>query len=122
MLRFLSASALAVLVLQATPLAAQGRSAISGADLRAAVTDTRGANQATVLQFLQNERVVQTAQDMGFGTSELSTRVALLDDATLNQVAERTRAADLGLAGGAEYLVISTTLIIIVLLILILAT
>jgi hypothetical protein len=122
MLRILSASAVAVLVLQATPLAAQGRSAVSAADLRAAVTDIRGENQATVLRFLQHDRVIQTAKDMGVSTADLSARVALLDDATLNQIAERTHAADLGLAGGAEYLVISTTLIIIVLLLLILVT
>jgi hypothetical protein len=122
MLRILSASAVAVLVLQATPLAAQGRSTVSTGDLRAAVIDIRSENQATVLRFLQQDRVIQTAKDMGVSTADLSGKVALLDDATLNQIADRTQAADLGLAGGAEYLVISTTLIIIVLLLLILVT
>jgi hypothetical protein len=122
MLRILSASALAVLILHANPLAAQSRSAVSAADLRAAVTDSRGENQATVLQFLQNDRVIETASDMGISTADLSTRVVTLDDATLNQIADRTQAADLGLAGGAEYVVISTTLIIIILLLLILVT
>ena len=122
MLRFLSAPALAVLVLQATPLTAQSRSAVSSADLSSAVTEARSVNRASILQFLQNDRVVSTANDMGLRIQDLSTRVATLDDATLSQVAERTRAADLGLAGGAEYVVLSTTVIIIILLILILVT
>jgi hypothetical protein len=118
----LSAPALAVLVLQAAPLAAQSRSAVSSADLSSAVTESRAADRASILQFLQQGQVIATAKDMGVSTADLATRVATLEDATLSQVAERTRAADLGLAGGAEYLVISTTLIIIILLLLILVT
>lgn len=122
MLRFLSAPALAVLVLQTTPLAAQSRSAVSGADLNAAVTAARSENRASVLRFLQQGQVVATAKDMGVNVSDLSAKVATLDDATLSQLAERTHAAELGLAGGERYVVISTTLIIIILLILILVT
>lgn len=122
MLRFISAPALALLVLTSAPLAAQSRSAVSSADLNAAVTDARSANQATLLQFLQNDKVIATAKDMGASAEQLSAKVATLDDATLSQLAERTRAADLGLAGGAEYVVLSTTVIIIILLILILVT
>ncbi len=122
MLRFLSASSLAVLVLQAAPLAAQSRSAVSSADLSSAVTEARSANRAAILNFLQTDRVMATAKDMGVNVDDLSGKVATLDDATLTQLAERTRAADLGLAGGAEYVVISTTLIIIILLVLILIT
>lgn len=122
MLRFLSAAALAVLLFQSSPLAAQGRSAVSAADLSSAITDSRAANQASVLRFLQSDRVVETANEMGVDPRDLSSKVATLDDATLSQLADRTQAADLGLAGGREYVVISTTLIIIILLLLILVT
>lgn len=124
MLRLLAALALVVLALQATPgtLAAQGRSAVRGADLQSAMTDTRTENSAAVLRFLRSDRVIGTARSMGVRTEDLSAKVASLDDATLNQVAERTRASELGLAGGEEYLLISTTAIIIILLLLILVT
>lgn len=122
MLRFLAAPALAVLVLQAAPLAAQSRSAVSSADLSSAVTDARSANRASILNFLQNDRVIAAAKDLGANIDDLSSKVATLDDATLSSVADRTRAADMGLAGGKEYVIISTTAIIIILLILILVT
>lgn len=123
MLRFLAAPVL-VVALQASPgtLAAQDRSSVSGADLQSAITDTRAENSAAILQFLQSDRVIETAKSMGVRTETLSAKVASLDDATLNQVAERTHAAELGLAGGERYLLISTTAIIIILLILILVT
>jgi hypothetical protein len=124
MLRLLAGSALVVLALQAAPssLAAQSRSTVSGADLQAAVTSAREAHRATVLQFLQQDRVVETATSMGVSSADLSARVATLDDATLSNLAERTQAAELGLAGGEQYILISTTAIIIILLILILVT
>jgi len=53
--------------------------------------------------------------------SELAAIVSTLDEATLSQLADRTRAADRDLAGG-DQIVISTTVIIIILLILILLT
>lgn len=124
MLRFLAGSALVVLALQAAPstLNAQTRSTISGSDLQSAITSARSENQATLQGFLQNERVAAAAQSLGSSVSDLSAKVSTLDDATLTRLADQTRAADLGLAGGQEYVLISTTAIIIILLILILVT
>lgn len=124
MLRFLAGSALVVLALQAWPssLNAQSRSTISSTDLQSAISSTRSEHQATLQGFLQNPRVADVAQGLGASMSDLSAKVATLDDATLTSLADQTRAADLGLAGGERYLLISTTAIIIILLILILVT
>ena len=111
-----------VLAAQATPLLAQQRSAVNSAELRSAVTTAPTEDRATVQRFLQNDKVIETAKSMGLRTEDLSARVGQLDDATLTQVAERTRAADLDLIGGQDYVIISTTAIIIILLVLILVT
>jgi hypothetical protein len=124
MLRFLAGSALVVLALQATPssLNAQSRSTVSSPDLQSAISSARSERQATLQGFLLSPRVAEAAQSLGADVSELSAKVATLDDATLTSLADQTRAADLGLAGGERYLLISTTAIIIILLILILVT
>lgn len=124
MLRLLAGSALVVLAIHAAPstLAAQSRSTVSGADLEAAVTSVRAENVSAVLKFLQNDRVMETARGLGANPADLSAKVATLDDASLSKLAERTQAAELGLAGGEQYVLISTTAIIIILLILILVT
>lgn len=124
MLRFLAGSAFVVLALQAAPssLAAQSRSTISGSDLQSAITTERSENQAVLQNFLQNDRVVSAAEGLGANIADLTAKVATLDDATLTRLADQTRAADLGLAGGQEYVLISTTAIIIILLLLILLT
>lgn len=114
---------LAVVVLSsAAPAAAQGRTAVSGAQLEKAVL-TRAAeqsgNQETVQRFLRTDAVRQQGARMGVNTEELAGKVATLDAATLNDLAERTRAADRQLAGG-DTIVISATVVIIVLLIIIL--
>ena len=103
------------------PLAAQARSAVSSAELESAVLTAPAANQAAVQRFLQDDRVTEAASSMGIRTAALAARVSMLDEATLDQVAERTRAAYRDLAGGGHStVVISTTAIIIGLLILIL--
>jgi len=105
------------------PLAAQARSAVSSAELQSAVLTAPASNQATVQRFLQDDRVIAAASRMGVRTADLAAGVSTLDETTLDQVAERTRAADFNLAGGGhETVVISTTAIIIILLVLILVT
>lgn len=124
MKRFLAAMALVLVASQFIPtgLAAQQRSAVSSAELRSAVTHAPSDNRAVMQEFLQNDQVIRTAERMGLTSSDLAVKVGQLDDATLNQVADRTRAADLDLVGGKDYVIISTTAIIIILLILILVT
>ena len=113
---------LAVVVLSsAAPAAAQGRTAVSGAQLEKAVTRAaeQSGNQETVQRFLRTDAVRQQGARMGVNTEELAGKVATLDAATLNDLAEQTRAADRQLAGG-DTIVISATVVIIVLLIIIL--
>jgi len=112
---------LAVTALGLTPpLAAQGRSTASTAELDAAVTAPAKGNRQTVQDFLARPDVRSVASRMGVSTASLSTAVAGLDQASLDRIARDTRASDGQLAGGASTVVISTTTIIIALLILIL--
>lgn len=123
MLKLIVVSAIAVLatVGATTPLAAQTRSVVSSAELEAAVVKAPAANQEAIQRFLRDSRVNEVAAKLGIKTADLAAAVRTLDEGTLSQVADRTRAADRDLAGG-DQVVISTTVIIIVLLILILLT
>ena len=115
--------ALAALCL-AGPLSAQDRSAVSAAELDAAVAerpadgDVRGAIQ----EFLATDRGQDLADRMGVSVSDLSNRVANLDDASLNLIARQAGVSQEVLAGGANTIVITTTTLIIVLLVIILLT
>jgi hypothetical protein len=115
--------ALAALCLTA-PLSAQDRSAVSVAELDAAIAerpadfDVRGAIQ----EFLATDRGQEVADRMGVSVSDLSNRVANLDDASLNRIADDAGISQEVMAGGANTVVITTTTLIIVLLVIILLT
>jgi len=115
--------ALATLCL-AAPLSAQDRSAVSVAELDAAIAerpadvDVRGAIQ----EFLATDRGQEVADRMGVSVSDLSDRVANLDDASLNRIADDAGISQEVMAGGANTIVITTTTLIIVLLVIILLT
>jgi hypothetical protein len=103
------------------PLSAQDRSAVTVAELDAAVAERPSAVRVAVQKFLSTDRAQALADGMGMSVSELSTQVADLDDASLNRIAEQAGIDDQALAGGADNVVISaTTLIIILLLVIIL--
>ena len=104
-----------------TPLLAQARTAVSAVELDAAAARPAG-NQQAVQAFLATEQAQSVAGRMGVSASELSARVATLDQASLNLLADRTDGSDRNLAGGANTIVISTTTIIIALLLIILLT
>jgi len=104
----------------ASPLLAQGRSAVSTAELDAAVVGRPAGSRDAVRAFLMTDQVRKVAGRIGVSTSELSARAAALDQASLDQIAARTSVGDRALAGGADKIVISTTVIIIALLIIIL--
>jgi 2-hydroxychromene-2-carboxylate isomerase len=112
---------LALATLGATaPLAAQSRSVVSRTELDSAVLSMApSTNQATVQRFLQDSRVTNVASGLGIRTADLAAGVSTMNEAMLSQLAEQTRAAERGLAGG-DTVVISTTAIIIVLLVIIL--
>ena len=103
-----------------TPLVAQGRSTVTAADLDAAISTRPAGNREAVRNFLATDQVRNVAERMGVSASDLSARVATLDEASLNQIAAQAGAGDKALAGGASTIVISSTVIIIALLILIL--
>jgi hypothetical protein len=113
---------LTVVVLgSAAPAAAQGRSAVTGAELERAVlvrSARQTGNQEMVQRFLRTDAVRQAGTRMGVNTDDLAAKVATLDAATLGTLAERTRAADQQLAGG-DTIVISATVVIIALLVII---
>ncbi len=102
------------------PAHAQGRSAVTTAELDAAVAARPAGNREAVQDFLANPQVQSVANRMGVSTSELSAGVASLDQAALDRIAQETGVGDR--AGGDQKVVISTTVIIIALLIIILVT
>lgn len=102
----------------AAPLHAQGRSAVSSAELDAAVAARPATRREAVRGFLLTDQAQKVASRMGISPSELSARVATLDSATLDRIAERTAASDPALAGG-DTVTISVTLLIVALLVLI---
>jgi len=102
----------------AAPLNAQGRSAVTGAELDAAVAARPIGNGEAVRQLLMTDQARKVAGRMGISPAELSVRVAALDQATLNRLAEQTGVNDRALAGGSS-VVIGTTVLIIALLVLI---
>lgn len=123
MLKFIAfAGVLSLAALGAsTPLAAQTRSGVSSTELEAAVLKAPATNKETVQRFLRDSRVSEIAATLGIQSAGLAAMVGTLDEATLSQVADRTRAADRNLAGG-DQIIVSTTVVIIVLLVLILLT
>jgi CHASE3 domain sensor protein len=104
----------------AGPLYAQGRSAVSSAELDAAVVSRPDANREAIRQLLATPQAQKVAGQMGVSPSELSARVAALDQATVNQLAQQAQVNDPALAGGSSTVVIGTTALIIALLVIIL--
>ncbi len=102
------------------PLSAQVRSAVSVAELEAAVAEQPSAVREAVGDFLATDRAQALAAGMGMSVSELSAQVASLDDASLNGIAEQAGISDEALAGGSDTIVISATTVIIILLLIIL--
>jgi hypothetical protein len=106
----------------AAPLLAQGRSTVTGTELDAAIGTQATGNREKIRELLGTEEAGKLAKGMGVSASEVSARVATLDEATLDQLADRSGLHEQVLAGGADRIVISTTAVIIILLILILLT
>jgi hypothetical protein len=122
-LKFIAVSGLVILatVGASVPLAAQTRSAVSGAELESAVLKAPATPRETVRRFLKDTRVVDVAAKLGIRTTDLAAAVRSLDEAALTKLADQTRAAERDLAGG-DQIIVSTTVVIIILLVLILLT
>lgn len=101
------------------PLSAQTRSAVTVAELDAAVAERPAPVRAAVVEFLTTDRAQAVAAGMGMSVSELSAQVAGLDDASLNRIAEQAGINDEALAGGEQTIVITATTVIILLLLII---
>ncbi len=101
------------------PLSAQARSALTVAELEAAVAEQPSAVRMAVQEFLATERAQALADGMGTSVSELSAQVAGLDDAFLTGLAARAATGDEALAGGDGTIVITATTAIIILLLII---
>lgn len=98
----------------AAPVSAQSTSSLSSSALDAAVAARPAGNRVLVTRTLSSPEAVATAAKLGVSATQLSTRIAALDEISVNQYADQIRAA------GRANVVISTTAIIIGLLILIL--
>ena len=101
------------------PLAAQTRSAVSVADLDAAVAERPSAVREAVRGFLVTDRAQELAGRAGTTVAELSERVAGLDDGLLNGFAGQAGIPAEDLAGGADTIVITASTAIIILLLII---
>ena len=108
-------AALATLTLS-VPVAAQKRSTVSAGVLDAAVSASPDRNRAVVTSALTSGNALAVAATMGLSPDAVAARIAALDDASTQKVADQI------LAGGDERIVISTTAIIIGLLLIILLT
>ena len=106
----------------AGPVVAQSRSAVTTAELDAAIATRPAGNRQAVQAFLATDQARQAAGRMGVDISDLSARVDALDESSLNQIASQAEIRERILAGGADTIVISSTVVIIALLLIILLT
>lgn len=102
------------------PLAAQGRSAVSPADLDAAIAARQSETRARVERFVNTAEVRDAAEKLGISQATLSARVAELDNARLNAVAQQIDLAEAPLAGGFSILGIGIVGIAIIVLLIVL--
>lgn len=105
-----------------TPLVAQDRTAVSGAELDAAVVAQPRGSREVVRQPLTSLAGQQTASRVGSSPVAVSSGVEAVEQVAIDPLTERTLPDTRVLAGGANTIVISTTAIIIGLLLIILLT
>lgn len=113
-IRTLALSVVLAAVSIGTPLSAQMRSTANRVALDAAVASRPASNRVVVTAAFSTSEAIGAAAQLGVNASQLSSRVAALDDVSVSQYADMIR------AGGRANVVISTTAIIIGLLVLIL--
>jgi len=112
---------IATLVLAVSaPLAAQGRSAVSSADLDAAVATSQSETRVRVEQFVNTAQVRAAAEKLGISQATLSAKVAELDSTSLNAVARQIDLAQAPLAGGFSILGIGLVGIAVIILLIVL--
>ena len=102
------------------PLVAQGRSAVSSADLDAAVATSQSETRVRVEQFVNTAQVREAAEKLGISQATLSAKVAELDSTSLNAVARQIDLAQAPLAGGFSILGIGLVGIAVIILLIVL--
>ncbi|HEX9165001.1 MAG TPA: hypothetical protein VF862_03775 [Gemmatimonadales bacterium] len=104
------------------PLAAQSRTAVSSAEIDAAVTRPAAGKGDVVRDLLKTDQARKIAGQMGVSEQELSARVNSLDQATLDRLAAQVQgqAGDEALAGGNTVTIGYAALAIILLVVIIL--
>lgn len=103
-----------------TLLLGQSRTAVTGAELDAAVTAPATGRADAVREILKTDQARQIAGRMGVSEAEFSAKVASLDPATLNMLANRAQVDDEALAGGNSVTIGYAALAIILLVVIIL--
>lgn len=106
---------LAAFVLSA-PLAAQSRTVASSTDLDSAVTASQTDAREIVTRFIGLKEVQTAAALLGISATALAARVAQLDSAEVNKVAQQISFTEDPLTGGANILGISIGLILLIIL------
>jgi hypothetical protein len=99
-----------------SPLAAQSRSVVSSTDLDSAVTATRTDARATVQKFVESKEVQAAATLLGISPVALAAKVARLDSAEVNRLAQQLALTEDPLTGGANILGISIGVILLIIL------
>lgn len=103
-----------------TPLLGQSRTAVSGAELDAAVTTPATGRGSTVRDLLKTDQARAIAGQMGVSEAELAARVAALSPAALDRLASQAQVDDEALAGGNTVTIGYAALAIILLVVIIL--
>jgi len=103
-----------------TPLPGQSRTAVSAAELDAAVTTPATRRGDAVRDILKTDQARQIAGRMGVSEAEFAAKVASLDPATLNMLAAQAQVDDEALAGGNTVTIGYAALAIILLVVIIL--
>ncbi len=120
-LRRMCSLGLLTAVLVSAPALAQEAHVVTPAELDELVTeraDAADADRAALHAFLQRPDVQRIATQAGVDFRTAASGVAVLDDEEAGRLAAQARDLDEALAGGQDYVVISTTALIIALLIL----
>ena len=99
------------------PLAAQSRTVVSSTDLDSAVTVTQTGARETVTRFIGLKEVQTAAALLGISPTTLAARVAQLDSAQVNKVAQQITFTEDPLTGGNILgITIGVVLLIIILI------
>lgn len=120
-LRRMCSLGLLAAVLASAPVLAQEAHVVTPTELDELVSeraDAADADRAALEAFLDRPEVQRIATQAGLDLRTAASAVAVLDEEEAERLAAKARDLDEALAGGQDYVVISTTALIIALLIL----